>query len=154
MRGHGIMRLLFFIALLISIALPSFASEPASPEDVQQAYQRLIKVDCFAFGGVGEGAETSQGELSFRIVASSTNALPMFRAALTNGTPEAQVYALCGIWHFAPNEFNAALEPILCPNPKVEEMAGCFIRHEHLIDAVARIRKGNYDRYLSPKKEK
>jgi hypothetical protein len=142
------------IALLVLMSVQGFAGESAPPKDSQQAYQQLLSVRCFAFGGFGFAGIKSQGELCFRMVASSTNALPLFRATLQHGTTEAQLYALCGIRHLAPGACDTAAAPVITANKKVTEMIGCELISEHASNTVVRIKSGSYESYLASEKDK
>src|SRR5262249_42320651 len=131
-----------------------FAGEPIAPKDPQQAYQQLLSIKSFAFGGVGYAGTTSQGELCFRALASSTNALQMFRAALTKGTTAGQLYALCGLRRLAPKDFDTAASPIIAANKTVTEWQGCLVCGQQASNIVARIKSGSYDSYIMPEKNK
>ena len=80
--GHRyhIMRTLAFIAALIGVSLdvsgqPFRLPDPPTPE---HAYEQLLAVRCFAFGGVGYAGVTSGGEIAYRAIAGSTNAVALF----------------------------------------------------------------------------
>src|SRR6266568_1226803 len=93
--------------LAISFGVRAQANRALDPPTPQQAYEQLLSVRCFAFGGVGYAGVTSEGEKAYRAIASGTNALALFSAALTNGNAQAKLYALCGIRQFAPRTFEA-----------------------------------------------
>jgi hypothetical protein len=119
--------------------------EPPSPD---QAYQQLLSIDRFAFGGVGYAGNTSRGEIAYRAVAGSTSALQLFSSALTNGNAQTKLYALCGIRQFSPGSFPAHARSVVVSSPEVETMAGCIVRNELTSNVVARIASGSYDLYL------
>jgi hypothetical protein len=113
-----------------------------SPEQI--AYEELISTRCFSFGGAGYGVWGSTAELAFHSIMSTTNALETFSRVLTNGTPEAQLYALCGIRNLAPENFERSALSLLASNPKVDEAGGCFFWQEPASNVVQRIRGGAY----------
>ena len=118
----------------------------------EQAYWRLLTVEEFCFGGAGFGAVTTEGEIAYRSIAGSTNVLVLFSAALTNGTPEAKMYALCGIRQIAPSKFELHARPLWLSNPKVKVVFTCDFFEENATNVIAWIRSGRYERYLkSPK---
>ena len=144
------MRILIFIAALSVCGLNILAQplrRPDSPSP-QQAYEQLLTVRRFAFGGVGYAGVTSQGEIAYRAIAGSTNALALFSATFTNGNAQAKLYALCGIRRFAPGTFDAHACSLIVANPQVETMSGCIVRHEFATNVVARISSGSYDIYF------
>ena len=140
------MRSLSLAASLILVAWRSFAADSSTPlQNPEQAYQQLLSIKCFAFGGVGYAGIPSRGELCFKKVLSSANALQRFKAVLTNGTPEGKLYALFGIRQIFRSDFAAQAESVLKENPRVTTMSGCIMRHEPATNVVARIAAGYYD---------
>src|SRR6476660_5770871 len=117
------MRGLWFIIPLALVLSQCMAAGPGASPVLQQAYDRLLSVEAFAFGDVLEHGDvvctTSRGEQCFRTLAESTNGLPLFRAALTNGNAAAKLYALCGIRHLAPEQFDSLAAPIVFINSRV-----------------------------------
>jgi hypothetical protein len=84
-------------------------------------------------------------------LAASTNGLPLFQAALTNGTTEAKLYALIGIWHLAPQQFDAAAAPIIAANPPVGFRIGDIGMLVGASNIVMQIKRGSYEDYCPPK---
>ncbi len=114
-------------------------------EQAHQAYEKIIQVPYFAFGGVGIGGVTSEGEKAFRTIAASTNALPLFRKALANGSDAAKLYALCGIRLLDKRSFDSAARALMASNPEVSTMTGCFVGREQAGAIVKRIAEGAYE---------
>jgi len=79
----------------------------------------LGKVKSFALGGTGIMGTTSQGEALFRTALSQQDALAQFQSVLSKGTPEAKLYALCGIRALNPSGFEAAASALIKANPQV-----------------------------------
>ncbi len=129
-----------------------FAAEAggqADREKPEQAYERLLGVKQFAFGGVGYAGTTSDGEQAFRAVRASTNAVQLFRAALSNGSNEAKLYALCAIRQMDNRSFATDAKAFLRANPEVTTMSGCIVGHERAAAVVKRIAAGYYDNQAS-----
>ena len=120
-------------------------TEKPSPAAVQEAYEHLLAVKEFAFGGVGFAGTTSAGEKAYRTVFASTNALALFQSALAKGSNEAKLYALAAIRHLDKKSFDAGAKALLAANPEVRTMSGCIVNHEKAEAVVKRIAGGLYD---------
>jgi len=144
------MRKLIIIVVMVLAVCQCPAAESSASPILQQAYEQLISVRSFAFGDVGLARTTSQGESCFRTIAATTNGLPVFSAALTNGTAEARLYALCGIRHLAPEQFDALAAPITGANARVSLMVGCIQMQMRASNIVAQIKSGSYDDCFPP----
>ncbi len=112
------------------------------------AFEQLLGIRIFAFGGVGEAAETSAGELAFKDVAGRTNAVELLTRVATNGTSEARMYGLCGLRKLAEHKFDACAAPTLAANPPVRMMTGCVVHTEPASNVVSQIRAGGYDSFI------
>ena len=138
--------------LVLSFEVRAQVNRPSDPLPPQQAYEQLLSVRYFAFGGVGFAGVTSEGEKAYRAIAGGTNALALFSAVLTNGNAPAKLYALCGIRQLSPRTFDTHAKSLLMANPEVETMSGCIVRHEFATNIVARIASGSYElRIKKPK---
>jgi len=123
-------------------AAPGTSAPPAA---AQQAYDRLIAVKQFAFGGVGFAGTTSEGEKAFRTILASPNALRLFRLALSKGSTEAKLYALSGFRQLDQRSFDTESKALVEANPEATTMSGCIVRHEQAAAVVKRIADGMYD---------
>ena len=135
------------VAFLWSLDLPAQPLRPAEPVAPKTAYEELVHVRMFAFGPVSYGGYTSPGEIAFRSIMGTSNALQVLSRVLTNGTPEAKPYVLCGIRQLAPETFENAAKLLVTSNPKVEMMRGCFFWQERASNVVGRIRLMRKDSY-------
>jgi len=90
----------------------------------------------------------SPGEQSLRTLAESTNGLPLLRAALTNGTTAAKLYALCGIRHLAPEQFDSLAAPLTHTHSRVGVRVGSIEMVMQTSNIVAQIKKGSYEDFL------
>jgi hypothetical protein len=136
------------------------AAESSASPMLQQAYDQLLSVKAFALWEIGiAGAMsqeeqcirfTSQGEQCFRTLVVSTNGLPLFKAALTNGTTAARLYALCGIRLLAPDQFDSLAAPLTRTNSRVFVMVGSIGNSMGTSNIVAQIRRGSFDDLFPP----
>lgn len=145
------MRIPTFIAavLIFTSSLNSFADNRKILDAPEVAYQKLLTVKQFAFGGVGIAGVTSQGELAFRSVLNSPSALPLFKNAFSQGTNECKLYALCGIRKFDSNLFDRYSKELIQTNPTVTTVGGCIVAPQGAGSVVRNIAAGHYDRYIS-----
>jgi hypothetical protein len=139
------MRELLLIVSLTLAACQSIAADSSGSPILQQAYDQLLVVRFFAFGDVDRPPATSTGERCFRSLAASTNGLPLFKAALTNGTTAARLYALCGVRHLAPEQFDALAAPVTTADARVSLMVGDMQMQMRASNLVAQIKRGWYD---------
>ena|SRR3989442_8703321 len=146
------MHRLSLIAALTLAACQGPAAESSATPLLQQAYEQLLSIRSFAFGATGRAGMSSPGEHSFRTLAATTNRLPLFKAALTNGTTEAKLYALCGIRHLAPEQFDALAEPVTTADARVSLMVGCIQMQMRASNIVAQIKSGSYDDWFPGEK--
>lgn len=140
--------------LIVSFDGALAAAAPVRPSDrpaFPEAYQQLVSVRFFAFGGVGFAGTTSDAEKAFHAPAASTNALELFTAVLAHGNTEARLYALCGIRRLAPEKFEVLSRSVADGDLKVATMAGCEVMEELASSVAARIAAGRYDIYTGPK---
>jgi hypothetical protein len=146
----GTMRTLWFTVVLNVVGLGALG-QPFPPPGLatpQRAYEQLLSIRSFAFGGTGFAGRTSEGEAAYQAIAASTNALALFSGVFTNGNAQAKLYALCGIRRFAHSRFGSYAEPLRAANPEVETIEGCIINHEFATNVISRISAGSYDLYL------
>lgn len=122
--------------------------EHSGSRETGQACENLISIKLFALGGVGYAGSISEGEKCFRLLTGATNGLAMFKMVLTNGTPEAQMYALAGIRLMAPKDFDDCAAPVIAANKNVNEMEACFASVETASNVVSKIRSGSYDIFM------
>ena len=115
-----------------------------SPVTVEQSVQRLAHVDFFAFGGVGFGGVTSQGELDFRRIKLEPPdvALAQFERVYALGNLAAKSYALVGIHSLSSKRFKELYAHLPTPNSDVETMHGCEISSEHFREIARQIKEG------------
>src|SRR5437763_4638600 len=131
---------LFGVMAVRSLGLTAQPWRPAESPPVRTPYEQLIVSTHLSFGGVGYGGFTSRGEVAFHSIMLTTNALQTFFRVLTNGTPAAQLYALCAIQERTPQTFEESARSLVMCNPKVEQMRGCFFWEERASNVINRMR--------------
>jgi hypothetical protein len=150
------MRTLSFITFLTLMVSQGPAAEHSASPILQQAYDRLLSVGYFGFGEIQRGWGgpylISPGEQSLRTLAESTNGLPLLRATLTNGTTAAKLYALCGVQHLAPEQFDSLAAPLARTNSMVGVRVSWIGMVLPTSNMVAQIKSGSYEEFL-PSKE-
>jgi hypothetical protein len=122
--------------VLIFMAAQTYAEQP--PEAV---VGRLIKVEYFAFGGVGYAGIVSPGEKDFRNVMARSNALELLKQIYQHGNAQARCYALSGIRKLDPDEFERLAHQLRDSNEQVNTFRGCIISQEPLSELIKQIMK-------------
>lgn len=128
------------IAVIFACAL-AYAGERADP-----AFERLSKVEVFAFGGIGRAGVTSPGEKDFRIILSRPSAMADFERLYTAGNLQAKSYALAGIRMLDTNRFKGLLRSLGDSKETVQTQSGCLVFHESLGEVLKHIAAGQYSR--------
>jgi len=141
------MRMFLFVAML-AIAV---ASRPIM--GAGDAVSSLSQVKLFAFGGIGIAGTPSPGQTLFQQVLAGSEPLEHFRTVLKEGTPEARLYALCGLWVLDRAAFADAAASIKADKrTSVQTAAGCMISHQDVSSIARSIEEGRFDHYLSKKR--
>lgn len=110
--------LLSFVFFLTLTGLPADAEE--------DPITGLSKIEIYAFGGVGFGGTTSEGEIFYDKILSKSTARTDFVTIAETGTVEAKLYALHALAQIAPADY-ARFKKDLRPNTPVTHMVGCDI---------------------------
>jgi hypothetical protein len=124
---------LLFFTIFLRLSL-------ADPEAVKAEPLRLESVHAFAMGGIGIRGIQSKEERAYLAVLRGPDAAKVFREVLQTGTPEAKLYALCGLHAVAPSEFEAAASLLASSELTATTISGCIIRSERVAEVVRRIR--------------
>jgi len=129
------------------------------------AYEQLLKVELFAFGGTGFGGGISKGETALDILVKDKQAISAFKNLISAGSPEGGLYALVGLKMLRCDCFNDALSEYkglaeraekedlpsvngqidlgaLVEKASVKRMSGCFLFHEKRLKVAEDIEKG------------
>lgn len=127
---------------MLSCEMAATAEEKVGVPDEVQA---LSQVKIFAFGGVGFAGTISAGEKQYRKVMEMSQPLPWLRLIAVSGTPEARLYALCGIHMLDKAAFEAHVVFLKKANPTVSTMSGCSMLSKTATKVIQEISAGLYD---------
>ncbi len=108
--------------LLTSIVL--LATSVAHGQESGGPAERLMKVDFYAFGGVGFGGQTSTGEICYREIMAGDSALNDLSRVAREGSIAARLYALHGLARLNWDEYQR-LKKHIPADANVEQMIGC-----------------------------
>jgi hypothetical protein len=146
-------RYIFLSLLISSIALSQSIKLKGDRKltNSQDAYKELLKVEYFAFGGVGFAGQTSDGENAFRMILSSSKAKKYFELVLSKNNMPAKLYALCGLRELDTSLFLQKVKDYSDTTVQVSTMHGCIRDNERFTDIVQAIRTGFYDLFIHRK---
>ncbi len=119
--------------------LPEAARAKHFPEDI---------IDVFAFGGIGIGGQTSNGELQFREIYTSDAPLAGFDRWAANGTPAQRAYALVGFYTLDPVRYQMLKDSVQNTTDTFATMRGCIVMPLTYAALISQIEKGRYDSYV------
>lgn len=140
-------RMLALCFAMSAMALVVYMLLPPS-ESGRQAVEQLVGVRTFSLGPVGPAAEIPVSVDQFFAILASRHSSWLFRDLYERGTPEAKVYALCGLWltsggfdHYAIRLENEV--------ESVATLGGCFGRERGPREITQAIREGAVDQLTS-----
>ena len=127
--------------ILLAGTLPAFAAD-----SVDSTIKRLSTVERFAFGPVGYGGTTSEGEVDFKFLLSQRQpvALSAFAKVYATGNAQGRLYALAGIKRLNPKQFKELLASSKTSRQEVIVERGCIISHESFSEVAMRIDEGKF----------
>jgi hypothetical protein len=134
------MRLWIITALLLAAA----AAQSGGSSD--STFERLAKVDRFAFGGIGYAGVISQGEKDYKVIFSRASAMADFERLLLVGNSQAKGYALVGIRALGPSRFKELSHSMRDSKEGLLTEKGCIVSHEPLGVVLNRIEAGEYSK--------
>jgi hypothetical protein len=129
------------ICVMLLAAVASNSQESTDP-----AFDRLAKVNRFAFGGIGIAGTTSQGEKDYKLILSRPTALADFERLFSVGSGEARCYALVGIRELDLDRFKELSRYLYDSKEKVVTQAGCVQGRELLSTVLKQIEAGQYSK--------
>ena len=121
-----------------------FVSIDHGGDSVDLAFERLAKIERFAFGGTGYAGVTSQGENDYRLILSRPAAEADFEKLFAVGNPQAKSYALVGICTLDRSRFTQISQPLRDSTEEVVTQRGCIVYHESHGVVLKRIDAGSY----------
>ena len=130
--------------LVVVAAVAVVAAEGEDP------VAKLRKIEIYAFGGVGIGGTTSEGENLYRKVYARKSAKADFISIADKGTIEAKMYALHALARISPGEYEDRKET-LDLDQKVTCMSGCIVFEQPVKAVLAQIPEANDGKTGGPK---
>jgi hypothetical protein len=130
---------------VFGLGLAVMACDLPAADKLPDEVQALGKATLFAFGGVGYAGTISPGEKLYRKVLESPQALLYFRMIVVQGTPEAKLYALCGIHTLDKERFEGHATSLKKADPTVTTMSGCSMLPKPASKVIWEISVGLYD---------
>ncbi len=121
-----------------------FSGIPQATQTIDTAFERLVKVEKFAFGPTGFVGVTSQGEKDYEIILSRPSAMADFERLYSLGNLPAKCYALVGLRRLNPQRFKDLAQSLRSSKEQVVTMRGCIIFHEPLGTVIKQIESGKY----------
>jgi hypothetical protein len=128
--------------LWIAVAVLVLASIAQAGQSIDSVFDRLAKVDQFAFGPTGYAGVISQGEKDYKSILSRSSAMEDFEKLYTVGNPQARCYALVGIRKLNPSRFREISDSLRSSRDKVVTQRGCIVYHESFAAILKRIEAG------------
>ena len=89
-----------------------FSAFPQATQPVDATFERLAKVELFAFGGVGYAGVMSPGEKDYRAILARSSAMADLERLYSSGNLQAKCYALVGIRKLNPQRFKELAESL------------------------------------------
>ena len=126
------------IAVLVAVGIAQ------AGESIDSTFNRLAKVDQFAFGPIGYAGVISQGEKDYKFVLSRSSALEDLEKLYSVGNPQAKCYALVGIRKLSPSRFKELSDSLRKSRDEVVTESGCIVYHETFAAVLKRIEAGQY----------
>src|SRR4051812_927444 len=96
-------RCFLYLVLFTGLSLTSLAQSVAPDSTAllsnsgKQAYQKLLKVELFAIGGIGYAGQISVGESELDILLKEEGAVPAFKQLIQDAPIEGALYGLVGL---------------------------------------------------------
>lgn len=131
--------IVFAVVLSATVALAGEATDPT--------FDRLAKVDIFAFGGIGYAGMTSPGEKDYRLIFSRTSAEADFERLFLVGNAQARAYALVGLRALDQKRFTQISQSLRDSPVEVITESGCIVEHQSLGALLKRIASGEFSQY-------
>jgi hypothetical protein len=93
--------------------------------DAPTAHKSLTNARLFSVGGIGFEGSINPAEIFSRKIIFEDDPSSVFMDILEHGTPEAKMYALCGLYFTNLKTYRKAAAPYRNPHDPVEIMEGC-----------------------------
>jgi hypothetical protein len=132
---------------LIVFGVVLCATVTLAREGTDPTFDRLAKVDIFAFGGIGYAGMTSPGEKDYRLIFSRTSAEADFERLFLVGNAQARAYALVGLRTLDQKRFTQISQSHRDSPVEVITENGCIVEHQSLGALLKRIASGEFSQY-------
>jgi len=121
-----------------------------SQDSISVALQRLATIDVFAFGPVGFGATTSEGEIYFKAIMSlpPAKAINLLEKLYVEGNPQSKSYALAGLRKLKRGRFEQLRISLRDSDVRVEMLSGCIGSEQSLSEVANDLESGKYDAWI------
>ncbi|GEP43267.1 hypothetical protein [Brevifollis gellanilyticus] len=139
-------RILALGLILGALAFVIYQLRPPS-EAGQKAMAQLAGAQTFSLGAVGPGGSISKDEDLFFAVLASRHSSQLFGDLFERGTPEARLYALCGL-RLTRGDFEGCAKRFTRDCSTVSTVSGCIGRDIAASEMVSAIREGMVEQYL------
>jgi len=144
-------RILILCASFAVLALLVYQLLPSS-ETGRHAVEQLASVRTFSLGPVGAAGSIPEREDQFFTVLASRHSSRLFRDLYECGTPEAKLYALCGL-RLSHGGFESYAIRFTQETTNITTLGGCSGRDCTSSEAISAIRQGVVERYLPLRRE-
>jgi hypothetical protein len=118
----------------------------------QRAVEQLAGVHMFSLGPVGIAGSIPEREDQFFVILSSRHSSRLFCDLYEHGTPEAKLYALCGL-RLSHGDFDGYAGRFVREVSVVDTQGGCIGNQHSSAEAVTAIRQGVIEQYLPLRRE-
>jgi hypothetical protein len=142
------------LPIFLTLALGFLTSGSHAFADATTAFRTLVRIDAFAFGGIGIVGTISPGEAAFREILAGPHPTADFRTLLEKGNAPARCYALVALHVLDPATFHAAAARFERSDTPVQTIGGCIISTLPFRSVLANISKGDYDSFVNKSKDK
>jgi hypothetical protein len=140
-----------WIALIIALWMIGYRMNPPRLTEVAAA-SRLKQAERFNLGGAGISVSITDAENDFFSVLASHRNKELLCEVFETGTPAAKAYALAGLRHLAPKQFEKYGERFIAENTTVSGISGCIGWQMTSAEAVTNLRSRDMLRQYLPLK--
>jgi len=110
----------------------------------------LARVHLFAIGTIGFAGQIQPGEQRLERILERPTAVRDLRRLYRIGTPEAQSYALVGLYQLDRSRFEQLSERLRNSRTKILIQRGCIVSVESFPEIIRRIEAGRYSLSIGP----
>jgi len=139
---------------LLALMIGCFA-ECASAQSalIDQDLYGLARVRLFAIGKVGFAGQLQPAEQRLMRILARPTAARDLKHLYRIGTPEAQSYALAGLYQLDRGQFEQLLQRVRNSRAKILLESGCIVSIQTFPEIIRRIEAGSYLLFIAPADE-